>query len=754
MGTVKAKEKGGTKKIVVAGDSLRDHNIYQGVREAPHMTSGQETMMLDRCGGACLLHSFIEAVGQETKARIEEFHQKLQKETDKDKQSEYRSGIDKLVPFEFVASLWHLKDIPICNNHSYALWGACKRYESSKEKVWRMTSLLGYGTKDHDTKPCDTPKPTNDNGNPDIILFDDGALGFRFRITPHDLDQLIRKHDAWIVLKTSYPLASGKLWYDLKGRFSDRLVVIVSIGDLRRQGVGVRPGLSWERTALELASELKNNAAVNDILKCRHLIIPFGSEGALWIDNRNKIDHSAKPVSRLIYDPALLEREWGQKIDGEAYGYMSCFTAALAYRLLHEGDTDDFLKGIQAGLASMRTLRTEGHGDANKNPDFPFAKVAKQVLDIPGGYYSWVSLQESDGDQWSVISGNLGKNSAPLYGLARRVALFGEHALSNIPYARFGKLFTVDRAEIESLRSIELLIKGYDAKKKETKPLSIAVFGPPGAGKSFGIKQIAKSVLVNSEILEFNLSQFSEPEQHPDQLTGAFHEIRDCVLRGKTAIVFWDEFDTGQLRWLQYLLAPMQDGTFREGQANHPLGRCIFIFAGGTSRTMRDFALSDEKSEAYKEFKMKKVSDFISRLSGSLDVLGPNKRKDDKGGKRLQEDICFPIRRALIMRVALGLDKDAKMEVDSGVINAFLEINEYRHGARSLEKLAQLSQRPGEKGLRSSGLSPDKQISLLVDRDEFIKIMNRDQAFKMNAEGLAVITMNSTGRSANVRVIR
>ena len=195
--------------------------------------------------------------------------------------------------------------------------------------------------------------------------------------------------------------------------------------------------------------------------------------------------------------------------------------------------------------------------------------------------------------------------------------------------------------------------------------------------------------------------------------------------------------------WLQYLLAPMQDGEFREGQLVHPIGKCVFVFAGGTSYDMENFGPSDENSEEYKKFKMLKGPDFTSRLNGYLNVLGPNKRQiydrktrnwvDDKN----PEDICFPVRRALLMRVMLEYSKNDKLDIDKGLLTAFIEIDKYKHGARSLETILLLTKRDGAKTLRRSDLPPREQMSLHVNYDKFIDLVNRDLPFKLNREVIA-----------------
>ena len=53
----------------------------------------------------------------------------------------------------------------------------------------------------------------------------------------------------------------------------------------------------------------------------------------------------------------------------------------------------------------------------------------------------------------------------------------------------------------------------------------------------------------------------------------------------------------GKLGWLKYFLAPMQDGVFRVGDSIHPIGKAIFVFAGGTSSTYNQFCGEDIEDE-------------------------------------------------------------------------------------------------------------------------------------------------------------
>ena len=186
-------------------------------------------------------------------------------------------------------------------------------------------------------------------------------------------------------------------------------------------------------------------------------------------------------------------------------------------------------------------------------------------------------------------------------------------------------------------------------------------------------------------------------------------------------------------------LAPMQDGKFLEGQISHPIGKSVFVFTGGTSYNMDDFANPEDETA----FKRLKGPDFVGRLSGYLNVLGPNRRGkyDTKKDNWLNDDnpvdICFPLRRALSLRVILGLNDNEEMDIDKGLLTALLEIDRYKHGTRSLEKIVILTKGSGSKGLMRSNLPSSEQLSLHVDCDNFMSLVNRDLPFKMKSEDLA-----------------
>jgi hypothetical protein len=527
------------------------------------------------------------------------------------------------------------------------------------------------------------------------------------------------------------------------------------------------------RTVEHLRHELADNPTISPLRKACHLIVNFEGDGAVWIDYSDP----NQPNARLIFDAAHAEGEWGSRIKGQVFSYQTCLAAATVLTLvssLGKKEKPDFQPAIERGLSAMRNLREEGHGIAiSDNGDFkcghgfPTERQAKEILH-PTHRFARASVPwDRPGEEaqtpapWSIMASlqNPSGPKRPQYGFARQLAIRGPVVLEHVPHLRMGQLITAGRDEMETLRSLRRILVAYRDTGSGKRPLSIGVFGPPGSGKSFGVEQLALSLFGDPAKesyegwKEFNLSQFDKPED----LIGAFHQVRDLVLRGFIPVVFWDEFDSREYKWLQYLLAPMQDGRFQQGQITHTLGKSVFVFAGGTAETFEEFGpkkVSDKNVERH--FKLAKGPDFKSRLDGYLNVLGPNQRRlpaestpssspsatptptpeSNRSEERKEDpdDVFFPVRRALIIRNILGCKKDdERLEIDAGVLTALLEVSDYEHGARSLSKILEpLSavRKVSHAPLRRSLLPAPNQLSPHVNSNEFHEICARDLSFK------------------------
>jgi len=708
------------KRVLVSGDAITEHQIFRGERDSS-FSFGRGTRICSSRGGAEQLHRLMAELARTRKT------------------------------FELLPVLTAGGD-----DEAFAVWNPCPREkQGGDESVWRVTEMLGYGPRPGPVGSGQAVAAATDGTGCDLALLDDGGIRFRFdRSTwPAFLQDPAAKLPTWVVLKMADPIGRGDLWAELHARCQERLVVIVSAEDLRRDAVKISCGRSWESTCEDLLSELRSNAVLDNLKRCRHLIVLFRSAGALWV-----ADPAAEACTpTLVFDPGHLEGAWEAGIEGTVLGIGTCIPAGVAGILLQDapaggGDasrhsaTPDIAEGIRRGLAARRELLELGYGpagsanaDCAEPPAFPYRAIGAVLSRTTAERFSTLQVPDADiaaGHSWSFLGSHEAGTARPLYGEARRIVRQGTRALHGIPYGRFGALFVADRRELESLHSIQKLVSDYVARGQASRPLSLAVFGPPGAGKSFGIKQISKGILGQDvPILEFNLSQFKSP----DMLIGALHQVRDCALKGRIPIVFWDEFDTQDLEWLQYLLAPMQDGAFLEGQISHPIGKCVFVFAGGTRYTMASFTPpSDDKR--FGDFKRKKGPDFVSRLHGYLDVLGPNARlqHDPTTDSWLPDpsDVGYPIRRALLLRVMAGAWEKQPLRIDAGLLNAFLKVSMYRHGARSLETIIRLM-RDARGALLQSNLPPRDQIGLHIDYDEFLTLIRQDNAFRARCKALA-----------------
>lgn len=753
---------------MVTGDPICDHNYYRGNRSTADSPEARGFRFTRTAGGALMLKDLIAETTTSLPGWRTEF------------------GLDvnhEALPQDY---------------HAYCLWepqlsDPTETDEKKRFEVWRAVEpALGYGQKgsepaDENEKSAFRESRMASMGTtrrfevvPDIMVIDDAGLDFRRAKDRWPFFWKSKKAPRWIVLKLTGSIGEGDLWHELEKRCKENLVLIVSADQLRRTDLRLSGALSWEATVEDILAELKCNPALKPLLSAQHAIITFKSDGAFWLNNEK---HPSSGM--LVFDAENAEGDWSTTQGrGTVFGYLSCFTAAIVRELcLHVNESNgeenplNLEPALAAGLSAARELHRLGHGrvmtqvagspekyEDNPHPGFPFHDIAASIHDPKDKFVSSpLPAQITNRGKWMMLDewqgqAQASKRTRPHYEAALAVAVLGPNALERFPVARIGALLTVDRSEIESLRSLRNLISNYQAGRVQSKPLSIGVFGPPGAGKSFGVEEISKAVLGEKvELRTFNLSQFS----NPTDLIGAFHQVRDRVLTGVTPVVFWDEFDSQDYRWLQYLLAPMQDGAFQDGQIHHPIGKCIFIFAGATSPTFEHFGPRDsntvtpeerrtipaarlsEIEHHWRDFVLKKGPDFKSRLAGYLNVLGPNRRqvcslsegvrqwKDD------EHDLYFPIRRAFFIRSKFKLKDSQRLQIDTGILRALLEIPRYKSGSRSLEFLCLHLRQNAPDIPRRSHLPGNHLLDMHVDASPFWELCERDLFFRDAAKQLA-----------------
>ncbi|WP_455539724.1 RyR domain-containing protein [Terrisporobacter sp.] len=614
----------------------------------------------------------------------------------------------------------------------------------SKNKVYRVEEFSGYYI-DGGEEPRVFPL-SNDNKDAKIVVLDDNNNGFNSNEDVWPLAIKGSNKTPTILYKTNKIDFNNKLWIHIEKNHLKNTIVIINAEDLRAKGVKISKGLSWERTALDFVWQMKNNPRLKHLSKCTNLIIPFGLEGVIYYHKELNAE------SKLYFLTDEFEGGFIKEGTGKMYGLTSCFVAGLVKTIVNnqnEEELPDLIdEGIRLGMVSAQRYFINGFGIDFENDEYSDESLFKYDESDFNEYIQDVKIKDtfdaSGQASWYIIKE---KSSTNLEEIAYEIVKNGENsALKYIPIAKFRNLKTVDRTEIEAYRSIKNLIAEYISKDNVTRPLSIAVFGTPGSGKSFGVTEVAATLAPNLiEKIDFNLSQF----QSVNDLIAAFHKVRDISLNGKLPLVFFDEFDSsfgGSLGWLKYFLAPMQDGIFREGDSIHPIGKAIFVFAGGTSSTYESFSgenIKDkDKIELFENtFKSAKGPDFISRLRGYVNILGLNQTDKDL-------DQLFIIRRAMLLRSLLVrkvpylINDNGEAQVDNGIIRALLKISKFKHESRSMEAILEMSMLSGAKKWEQSQLPSQDQLKLHVDEQEFYHYMMFDEFFSEKTNNLSEYILN------------
>ncbi|HYJ03848.1 MAG TPA: hypothetical protein VEX43_01860 [Chthoniobacterales bacterium] len=590
------------------------------------------------------------------------------------------------------------------------------------------------------------------------------------------------------------------LWSNLARNHRKDTVVIVNADLLRFKGANISRRVSWERTAQDLVTEIQCHPRLEMLSQFAHLIIRFGVTAAIHCFKSGRDTHRV-----LYYDPTAFHGIFrGIGTEGAIIGNNSVFAASVAKELLvgdssktafermglaiekaipacqrlfrfgypipRENDDERWLAGWPSPFV-FDEAPNKGAVDELKVDDPTFSEFIRRA-EIPPAVESWSIINQSAPGssmmklaQQVVFRGirkslNLSLALADSARTDARSRLLASLSQYHAPLAHFGELTAIDRDEIENFRGVYNLIRLYH-ESKEDKPLSVAVFGPPGAGKTYAVSEIARAIdmraqtqatvtdansqgTLDNAIITVNLAQLSSFEElcgylrsrlNPKRVVHVTEEqvgslaatIAATIPTLKdTPLIFFDEFDcqfNGEpLGWLKYFLGPMEEGIIGPTHDDQWLlmHKSIFVFAGGTKHTYRDFSGEDPSlSEQERlKFEMVKGPDFTSRLRGHVDIKGVNRVG--------LTDKTFLLRRALMLRQYLKtrnlLKKNEydeyEAQIDYSVIHALLRISNYKHGARSMKALVAMCC-PLWGRIEKSSLPSPKLLDMHVDGVEF-----------------------------------
>ena len=442
-------------------------------------------------------------------------------------------------------------------------------------------------------------------------------------------------------------------------------IPMIQMEQLRQLDFPITRGISYERTVDEFLLQLGTNDALRPLRAHKEMAVLLNEEGAL-----------------------IREKEkWTLYFTPDATEQLTLEPDADLYETLLTLQTKQKKGEVCKVRLPERSLKTMVSGLA------PFCILDEYCRNEPGGYLA----------------------------VAKKIVREGpEELFQKVPVCRYGALTTVDINEIESYHTINSLLDDYIyscehcAQNETVKPLSIAVFGPPGAGKSFGVKQIAES-RGRFHITSLNLSQFRDSAEVFRSLDQALR----CEV-GRIPLVFFDEFDAerdGVSRgWLKYFLAPMQDGEYTMDGKLCSIPGAVFVFAGATASSFGEFLPQNKEEET--EFQLIKGPDFVSRLKGILNIQGPN--------PTCVTDRRYMVRRALLFRSLIQAEvpgifdePGGRANISPGLLSSLLRVSEYRHGSRSIELLIGMSRLTGVKRYTPSCLPVDTQLDIHLDVKDF-----------------------------------
>lgn len=513
-----------------------------------------------------------------------------------------------------------------------------------------------------------------------------------------------------------------------------RIVLVLEADDLRKEGARISKGSSWDRTYMDLLGYMAGEGAVW-FADTDHVLVRCGA-GSVVHFHRSPEGATAIVAHHL---PAAEEEGIRSPLGPKAD--MGIFLSRLVIELSRTSlpdpaakdsrkwilDKRSILQRIPFGIQqAMRTVLeayrsgwTELKDEVGLSPEIfrcstePGDRIASiditELPKVPSLLHLATHAYPGTLDVWAMNYVRTGETG--LLGAA--------------PLVEFGALLLADRDEIEQYRKIQDKVLRY-VTKPGNKPMSIGVFGPPGSGKTFGVEQIKDALGEAVAWHSFDIGGFKNEEQ----LVKVWRSIRDENLNGRIPFVLFDEFDAPlhglPYGWFAQFLVPTDRGVYQEDAEDHPLGRGIFVFTGGTCHSYADFRRKSKGGDpvdrtAEDLARERKMPDMARRLEEHIDVKGISARPGEA-------DNLYLVRRAIVLRKHL-IGKDPKdrmkqVDIDLDLLAALLHLPEYHNGTSSMCKLVAKWARTPDGRLSKAAMPEDSELNNFLDPAKFKPLMN------------------------------
>jgi hypothetical protein len=568
--------------------------------------------------------------------------------------------------------------------------------------------------------------------NEGLIVIDDSSR-------PPDIAQAVcaRNASAWVI-GMGISIAHWQNWAELLG---DRFFLFSRLSDLETTRMEMDASVIWESLVAMAIRALKSE------------------ESGLWDEEQSRflchIVVEMYPFGILYLGPAgilfrHLEKTLPQKSSPRQNGAVPCYdtmvTSMLAIDFIGRGESSftseyffDFSKRV---LDNWQTLNLSGYS-FDGGLEFPRLKLEKPeagasrvtagdmrcdpyFIELPATALKFDQIVELAACQtWNdqkkaalrnffpqksrfsetlkkthlLPDGPMGVIIEVLHYLKEEVSW--KRGFDALRLFSVGHLRTTDPVEIEPIITLKRVMDSYIKRETYQRPLCVGVFGPPGSGKSFAVKEVAKAIARKIdqnpfEFFEFNLTQFGDPEE----INSSIEPIRASVAKGKVPIVFWDEFDcrydNQAFGYLRYFLPSMQDGVTYVHGAPHNIGRAIFVFAGGVKSSWDEMValIHSDDLEQSRMAKNQKIPDFMSRLRVVIDIdaidLSEQILEPNAAAGSLDDLRRILLKRAFIIAHQMDTHWKKAARKTSGLLLRLL-LAEYKFGARSIEAVIEAS---------------------------------------------------------------